>query len=118
MCSSSAGRRKEGELMGLFGWCRLFGDTLGVGSWREGKSCSKWAVETVEGLSGRAGRAEAFAADDLLEFAQWEAVGGSGRQPSTCHAIWRLLICLLDELWVLRASSSAGTHSRTSGRVA
>ena len=84
----------------------------------EGNSCSKWAVETVEGLSGRAGRAEAFAADDLLEFAQWEAVGGSGRLPSTCHAIWRLFICLLDELGLLRTSSSAGKLPRTIGGVA
>jgi len=88
-----------------------FGDALG-GQAGEGNSCLQQVGSgSTGGVSGRAGRAEASAADDLLEFSV-------GRLPWTCHAIWRLFICLLDELGLLRTSSSAGKLPRTIGRVA
>ena len=107
---ASAGWRKEGELEGLFGWCRrVRGCAWGAG-WR-GEQLQQVGSGSTGGVSGRAGRAEASAADDLLEFSV-------GRLPWTCHAIWRLFICLLDELGLLRTSSSAGKLPRTIGGVA
>jgi hypothetical protein len=104
---ASAGWRKEGELEGLFGWCREFG---GDALWGWAALRAERLQEALDsgGVSGRPGRAEASAADDLLEFA---SVGRMGRLPWTCRAICSLLICLLDELCLLRTSSSAGKQN-------
>jgi len=108
---ASAGWRKEGELEGLFGWCRrVRGCAWGAG-WRGEQLLAASGQWQHWRGGGGGGGPEASAADDLLEFSV-------GRLPWTCHAIWRLFICLLDELGLLRTSSSAGKLPRTIGRVA
>jgi hypothetical protein len=77
-----AARLQVGEKKASLWVCSVGADCSGIrlgGQLARGEELQQVASGSSGGVSGRAGRAEASAADDLLEFARWEAVGGSPR---------------------------------------